>query len=47
MGEEMVTMSLRCRGASDTKAKKELGWTLRDPSWRRGFPASYGGPPPA
>jgi len=42
MGREMVKMSLECRGASNAKAKKELGWTLRYPSWRQGFPASYG-----
>jgi nucleoside-diphosphate-sugar epimerase len=42
MGREMVKMSLECRGASNSKAKKELGWTLRYPSWRQGFPASYG-----
>lgn len=43
MGKEMVEMSLDSRGASNAKAKKELGWTLRYPSWRQGFPASYGG----
>jgi 2-alkyl-3-oxoalkanoate reductase len=42
MGREMAKMSLECRGASNAKAKKELGWTLRYPSWRQGFPASYG-----
>jgi nucleoside-diphosphate-sugar epimerase len=42
MGREMVSMSLECRGASNAKAKKELGWTLRYPSWRQGFPASFG-----
>lgn len=41
MGGEMVQMSLECRGASNAKAKKELGWTLRYPSWREGFVASY------
>ena len=30
------------RGASNAKAKKELGWTLRYPSWRDGFRAAYG-----
>ena len=29
------------RGASNAKAKRELGWTLRYPSWRQGFPAAY------
>jgi nucleoside-diphosphate-sugar epimerase len=42
VGGEMVKMSLECRGASNAKAKKELGWTLRYPSWRQGFTASYG-----
>jgi len=42
MGAEMVTMSLDSRGASNARAKRELGWTLRYPSWRQGFPASYG-----
>jgi hypothetical protein len=30
------------RGASNAKAKRELGWVLRYPSWRDGFSASYG-----
>ena len=38
----MVKMSLKCRGASNAKARKELNWTLRHPSWRQGFAASYG-----
>jgi hypothetical protein len=29
------------RGASNAKAKRELGWTLRYPTWRQGFTASY------
>jgi nucleoside-diphosphate-sugar epimerase len=47
MGGEMVKMSLECRGASNAKARKELGWTLRYPSWRQGFIASYGTAKPA
>jgi hypothetical protein len=31
-------------GASNAKAKRELGWTLRHPSWREGFRAAYGAP---
>jgi len=27
-------------GAANAKAKKELGWTLRYPSWRQGFTAA-------
>ena len=29
------------RGASNAKAKRELGWTLRCPSWRQGFVDAY------
>jgi hypothetical protein len=29
------------RGASNAKAKRELSWTPRYPSWRKGFPATY------
>jgi nucleoside-diphosphate-sugar epimerase len=36
-----LTMMTEARGASSTMARKELGWTLRYPSWRAGFPASY------
>ena len=35
-------MQTESRGASNAKAKRELGWTLRYPSWRDGFAASYG-----
>ena len=35
---EMVTMMMtEGRGFSNAKAKRELGWTLRYPSWRQGF----------
>jgi 2-alkyl-3-oxoalkanoate reductase len=30
------------RGAANGKARKELDWTLRYPSWRDGFVAAYG-----
>ncbi len=30
-------MATESRGASNAKAKRELGWTLRHPSWRQGF----------
>jgi nucleoside-diphosphate-sugar epimerase len=30
------------RGASNAKAKHELGWTLRYPTWRAGFAAEFG-----
>jgi nucleoside-diphosphate-sugar epimerase len=41
-GELGVIMMTEIRGASNAKAKRELGWTLRYPSWRQGFPATYG-----
>jgi nucleoside-diphosphate-sugar epimerase len=41
-GEGAVIMGTEARGASNAKAKRELGWTLRYPSWRQGFPAAYG-----
>jgi nucleoside-diphosphate-sugar epimerase len=37
-----LTMMTEARGASNARARKELGWTLRYPSWRAGFPAAYG-----
>jgi 2-alkyl-3-oxoalkanoate reductase len=40
-GEAAVVMGTEARGASNAKAKRELGWTLRYPSWRQGFPAAY------
>ena len=36
-GETAVTMMTQGRGFSNAKAKRELGWTLRYPSWRQGF----------
>jgi nucleoside-diphosphate-sugar epimerase len=51
-GEAVVALMTDIRGASNAKAKRELGWTLAYPSWREGFPAtlgpaaaSSGGPP--
>jgi 2-alkyl-3-oxoalkanoate reductase len=41
-GQGMVMMASGSRGASNAKAKRELGWTLRYPSWRHGFAAAYG-----
>jgi 2-alkyl-3-oxoalkanoate reductase len=41
MGEALGVMA-ESRGASNAKAKAELGWTLRYPSWRQGFVAAYG-----
>ena len=36
-----LTMMTEARGASNAKARKELGWTLRYSTWRTGFPAAY------
>jgi 2-alkyl-3-oxoalkanoate reductase len=41
-GQGVVMMASGSRGASNAKAKRELGWTLRYPSWRQGFAAAYG-----
>ena len=40
-GEAVVMMGTESRGASNAKAKRELGWQLRYPSWRQGFAAAY------
>jgi nucleoside-diphosphate-sugar epimerase len=36
-GDMAVGMMTEGRGFSNAKAKRELGWTLRYPSWRQGF----------
>jgi nucleoside-diphosphate-sugar epimerase len=43
-GEAPVVMATESRGASNAKAKRELGWKLRYPSWRQGFADRYGKP---
>ena len=40
-GRAAVEMATKLRGASNAKAKRELAWTPRYPSWREGFPAVY------
>jgi nucleoside-diphosphate-sugar epimerase len=40
-GEALVVMMTESRGASNAKAKRELGWILRYPSWRKGFADLY------
>jgi nucleoside-diphosphate-sugar epimerase len=40
-GDAAVMLGTDARGASNAKAKRELGWTLRYPSWRQGFLAAY------
>jgi nucleoside-diphosphate-sugar epimerase len=46
-GEAAVVMGTESRGASNAKAKRELGWTLRYPSWREGFAATYASTSPS
>ena len=36
-GRGAVTMATQLRGAANAKAKRELGWQPRYPSWRQGF----------
>jgi nucleoside-diphosphate-sugar epimerase len=40
-GEANAVMSIESRAASNAKAKRELGWTPRYPSWRQGFVEVY------
>ncbi|WP_371400761.1 NAD(P)-dependent oxidoreductase [Kribbella sp. NBC_00662] len=42
-GDQAVVMMTEGRGFSNAKAKKELGWELRYPSWRLGFKAELAG----
>ena len=44
-GDVAVMMGTEVRGASNAKAKRELGWTPRYPSWRQGFFAAYAAAP--
>jgi nucleoside-diphosphate-sugar epimerase len=43
-GEPGVMLATFARGASNAKAKRGLGWTLRYPSWRQGFAEVYAKP---
>jgi nucleoside-diphosphate-sugar epimerase len=40
-GDVAVVMGTETRGASNAKAKRELGWQPLYPSWREGFMATY------
>ena len=40
-GQGGVLMGEQARGASNAKAKRELGWIPRYPSWRQGFFIAY------
>ena len=41
-GEQVVSMMTEARGASNAKAKRELGWKLIYPTWREGFVVGLG-----
>ena len=41
-GEGNAIMMTEVRGGSNEKAKRELGWELRYPSWRQGFKEGLG-----
>ena len=41
-GDATVAMVTEARGASNEKARRELGWKLRYPSWREGFRVGLG-----
>jgi nucleoside-diphosphate-sugar epimerase len=43
-GDVVVTMMTEGRGFSNAKAKRELGWKPRYPSWRQGFADLYAEP---
>jgi nucleoside-diphosphate-sugar epimerase len=40
-GQAAVVMGTESRGASNSKARRELGWTPRYPTWRTGFVDAY------
>jgi nucleoside-diphosphate-sugar epimerase len=42
IGDAGVSMMTQIRGGSNTKAMRELGWTLAHPTWRRGFVEAFG-----
>jgi nucleoside-diphosphate-sugar epimerase len=46
-GEAGIALMTEIRGASNAKAKRDLGWTLRYPTWREGFRAAYGSAEPS
>jgi nucleoside-diphosphate-sugar epimerase len=41
-GELVVSLMTQVRGASNAKAKRELGWQPTHPSWREGFRTALG-----
>jgi nucleoside-diphosphate-sugar epimerase len=40
-GSATVELATQARGSSNAKARRELGWSPRYPSWRQGFPMTY------
>jgi nucleoside-diphosphate-sugar epimerase len=40
-GGALVAMATQSRAATNVNAKRQLGWTLRYPSWRQGFEATW------
>ena len=42
IGEHGVSMMTKVRGSSNAKAKRELGWEPKYPSWREGFRTGLG-----
>ena len=41
-GRQVATLAIRLEGASNEKAKRELGWQPKYPSWRQGFREALG-----
>ena len=41
-GSDLASAAVEMRGASNAKAKRELGWQPAHPSWRQGFGESLG-----
>jgi nucleoside-diphosphate-sugar epimerase len=42
LGGTAARMTIGLRGASNEKARRELGWEPRYPSWRAGFREALG-----
>jgi nucleoside-diphosphate-sugar epimerase len=41
-GKPVAALAISLRGASNAKAKRELGWEPAHPSWRTGFAETVG-----
>jgi nucleoside-diphosphate-sugar epimerase len=44
LGQDVVMGQTQSRGASNARARRELRWEPRYPSWRQGFVAAFGSP---